>query len=150
MIWINSSSSHATANGTIILSSVVRKNCFNLFKNSAILEGDLITGPLALTGPHSSIIHVVLSHGEPRDQRITKVGKDLQDHSVWSSSPTVHLPPIFPTNPCPSVQHLNVLWTPPGSMTLLPPWAAHSSARVFPRSSSFGVVGVLMTKALLF
>ena len=45
--------------------------------------------------------------------RITKVGKDLQDHLVPLS--TYHQ--YFPTERCPLVQHLNVSWTPPGMVT---------------------------------
>ena len=40
------------------------------------------------------------------------------------------------TTPCPSTQHPNALWTPPGSVTPPPLWAAHSSAwPPFQRSS---------------
>ena len=54
------------------------------------------------------------------------------NHQCWkrpprSSSPTIHPLPIFPTEPCPSVQNLNTSWTPPGMVTPSPPWAAHSS-----------------------
>ena len=45
-----------------------------------------------------------------------------------SSSPTIHLPPIFPTKPRPFVQHLNVSWTPARMVTQPPLWADHSSA----------------------
>ena len=40
---------------------------------------------------------------------ITKVGKDLPDHVVQLSNYHQY----FRTKPCPSVQHLNVSWTPP-------------------------------------
>ena len=53
-----------------------------------------------------------------------KIGKDLQDHPVQLS--TYHQ--YFPTKPWSSAQHLNVSWTPPGTVTPPPPWAAHSSA----------------------
>ena len=40
--------------------------------------------------------------------------------------------------PCPSTQHPNALWTPPGSVTPPPLWAAHSSAwPPFQRSSMY-------------
>ena len=53
--------------------------------------------------------------------RITKAGKDLQDHSVQLS--TYHQ--YFSTKPCPSVPQLNVSWTSPGTVTQSLPWAAH-------------------------
>lgn len=61
------SSSHTMADTGITLSSVVKKFCPNLFRKSAIFDGDLIMGPLSLIGPHSSINQVPLSHGEPKN-----------------------------------------------------------------------------------
>jgi len=55
--------------------------------------------------------------------RLTKVGKDLQDHPVKLS--TYHQ--YFLIKPCPSVQHLNVSWMPPGMVTSPPPWPKPSS-----------------------
>ena len=59
-------------------------------------------------------------------------GFESKNHKGWktpleTSCPTVHLSPMFPTKPCPSVQHLNISWTPPGMVTQVPPWAACSS-----------------------
>lgn len=47
------------------------------------------------------------------NHRIAKVRKALQDHLVKLS--TFHH--YFPTRPCPLVQHQNVFWTPPGTVT---------------------------------
>ena len=60
---------------------------------------------------------------ESQNHRITKVGKDLQDHPIQLS--TYHQ--YFPTDPCPLVQYLIISWAPPGTVTQPPPWAAHSS-----------------------
>ena len=59
------------------------------------------------------------------NHRISKIGKG-QDHPAQAS--THH--PYFPTKPYPSVQHLNAYWTPPGTVTQPPPWAACSSTSV--------------------
>ena len=45
---------------------------------------------------------------------------------IQSKSSTYHQ--YFPTKPCPSVQHLNISWAPPGTVIPPPPWAACSSA----------------------
>jgi len=45
-----------------------------------------------------------------------------------ASSPTVHLPPILPTNPCSLVPHLHVSWTPQGMVTPPHPRAASANA----------------------
>jgi len=63
-----------------------------------------------------------LCWGRSPNRRMTKVGKDLQDHPI-RPSPTVL------TKPRPSVQYLNVPWTPPGSVTPPPPCTAHCSTR---------------------
>ena len=44
-----------------------------------------------------------------QNHRITKVGKDPQDHSV---QPFVRPSPMVLAKPCPSTQHPNSLWTP--------------------------------------
>ena len=53
------------------------------------------------------------------NHRITKVGKDLQDHLA---QPSIYHQ-YFPTKLCPLVQHLNIS-TSPGTVTQPPPWAA--------------------------
>ena len=55
------------------------------------------------------------------NHKITKVGKDFQNHP----SPTIHLSPIFPTKPRSSI-HLCISSTPPVTVTPPPPWAARS------------------------
>ena len=55
------------------------------------------------------------------NHRIIKVGKDLWDHLV---QPSAH--PQHAHWPRPSVPHLHVSWTPPGTVTPTPPWAACS------------------------
>jgi len=69
-------------------------------------------------------------HPLSENHRITKDGKDFQDHPVQLSMycPTKFSPQYFPTKPCPSVQHLNISWTPSGMATPPLPWVAHSSA----------------------
>jgi len=67
--------------------------------------------------------------------RITKVGKG----PTGSPSPTLHPSPIALTKPRPSTQRPNVPWTPPGSVTPPPPWAAHCSASHHPTPSSLWV-----------
>ena len=49
--------------------------------------------------------------------RLEKTSKTIQSNC----------PPVFPTKLCPSTQRLYVPWTPPGSVTPPPPWAAHPS-----------------------
>jgi len=65
------SSNNITADATLILSSVVKKFCPSLFRKPAIFDGDLITGPLSLTGLHSSIIQAALNSGERKSPRIS-------------------------------------------------------------------------------
>ena len=43
-------------------------------------------------------------------------------------SPSWSQPSPMPTNSCPSVPHLHLSWTPPGTVTPPPPWAACSNA----------------------
>ena len=66
---------------------------------------------------HFQLITVIHYH------RITRVGKDLQDHLAQQF--TYHQ--LFPTKPHHLVQHLNVSLTPPGMVTSPPFWAAYSS-----------------------
>ena len=63
--------------------------------------------------------------GKVAFHRITKVGKDLQDHPVQPS--TYHQ--YFATKPYPLVKHLNVSWTSPGTMVAPPPWSCKWRSR---------------------
>lgn len=83
---IASSSDHATADAATTFSSVVRKVYCNLFKNSAILEEDLIIGPLSFISPHSSIIHAAFSHGEHRNPRVSPGSVSFEILGFWSSA----------------------------------------------------------------
>ena len=78
-------------------------------------------------------------------ERVHWIGKHAvvcaQNHHCWkrplrSFRPTVHLSPIFPTKPCPSLQHLNVSCTSPGAVTPPAPWAACSSIWPFSQRSN--------------
>jgi len=64
-------SGYATADAATLLSLVVKKFCPNLFRKSAIFEGDLILETLSLIGPHSSKIRAALSHRQPRRCRVS-------------------------------------------------------------------------------
>jgi len=95
-----------------ILFSCIKNCCTSCFPSSACK-------PLSFVHLFSlkSVFYAVLLH------RITKVGNDLRCHPVQPSSYHQH----FPTQPHPSVQHLNVSLTPLGTVTQPLPWAAHSS-----------------------
>ena len=84
-----------------------------------------------------NVLWVCLNYWKPLRWSPTK----SQNHQDWkrptgSPSPTSHPSPIVLLKPCPSTQCPNVPWTPPGSVTPPPLWAAHSSAWTpFQRSS---------------
>ena len=60
---------------------------------------------------------------DTQNHRITKGGKDLQDHLVKPSTCRQYLVTI----PCSFLQHLNISWASGWMVTQPPPWAAHSS-----------------------
>jgi len=55
---------------------------------------------------------------ESKNNRIVKVGKDLKDHQVQPSTHDHHPHPVL---------QCHSSWTPPGTVTPPPPWAAFSS-----------------------
>ena len=55
--------------------------------------------------------------------RILPVGKTSK--IIWSKHCLIS---TMPTNPHPSVPHLHISWTPPGTVTPPPPWAACANA----------------------
>jgi len=64
MICVNSNRGHTTADAATTLSVFVKKIVL-------IYSIIIIIGPLSLIGPHSSVIQMTLSHGEPRNPRVS-------------------------------------------------------------------------------
>jgi len=75
----------------------------------------------------SSLTKISASHGSFYYFSHLQIRIVESPRPLRSSGSTVNLSPIFPNKPCPSVQHLKVSWTPPGTATPSPPWAACSS-----------------------